>query len=116
MPENYNNRCLAWTIHDLAFVGANYGVMKTTIIAKKPGRTAVSVKLTAQHLVCCKAASIPWTKAEEDVIRTQYACDTAIAQIMELLPGRTRNAIVFMAAAMGVVNARICSKEVDLHC
>ena len=81
------------------------------IIAEKLGRTAVSVKLTAQHPGCCKATSIPWTKAEEEVIRTQYACGAGIAQKMELLPGRTRNAIVFRAAKIGVVNARIWSEE-----
>lgn len=71
--EKYRNHRSSWTVQELRFVETHYGVMKTVEIAKTLGRTAVSVRLAAQSLGCCKAASVPWTEAEEDIIRQEYA-------------------------------------------
>ncbi|EBB7908372.1 hypothetical protein CKR46_16700 [Salmonella enterica] len=109
--EKYRNHRSSWTVQELRFVETHYGVMKTVEIAKTLGRTAVSVRLAAQSLGCCKAASTPWTEAEEDIIRQEYAKGTRMSRIMELLPGRTRNAIVFRAEKMEIINPVIWSEE-----
>lgn len=109
--EEYRNHRTSWTVQELRFVETHYGVMKTVEVAKTLGRTAVSVRLAAQSLGCCKAASTPWTDAEEDIIRQEYAQGTSMSKIMELLPGRTRNAIVFRAEKMELINPVIWSKE-----
>lgn len=109
--EKYRNHRSSWTVQELRFVETHYGVMKTVEIAKTLGRTAVSVRLAAQSLGCCKAASIPWTEAEENIIRQEYAQGTSMSKIMELLPGRTRNAIVFRAEKMEIIHPVIWSEE-----
>ncbi|EEC0294393.1 hypothetical protein YV76_001772 [Salmonella enterica subsp. enterica] len=161
-PENNDNKCLAWTSQDLAFLETHYGVMKTTELAEKLGRTVVSVRATGgrlkrekhgddraetpkkhrqdwtlqelqfveAHYGVMKTAEIAetlgrsvvsvrlvarnqgrnktsraWTEAEEDIIRMEYAQGSRIKKIMERLPGRTRDAIVQRAEKMEITNA-----------
>lgn len=49
-PETGDNKYLAWTSHDLAFLETHYGVMKTTELAEKLGCTIVSVRVTGGRL------------------------------------------------------------------
>ncbi|EBP4342236.1 hypothetical protein UK30_10315 [Salmonella enterica] len=109
--EKHRNHRQEWTTRELRFVKTHYGTMKTTEIAKKLGRTVVSVRLEAQSLGCCKSSSILWTEKEEKIIRREYASGTPVERIMELLPGRTRNAIVLRAAKLKVNNVRLWRKE-----
>ncbi|EEM8095962.1 hypothetical protein DER63_13830 [Salmonella enterica] len=104
--EKYRNHRSVWTVRELQFVKSHYGVMKAAKIAEKLGRTVVSVRLTAQSLGCCKIPSSPWTKEEEDIIRKEYACGSGSTKIMDLLPGRTWNAIVLRASKMKIINTR----------
>lgn len=49
-PETGDNKYLAWTSHDLAFLETHYGVMKTTELAEKLWCTIVSVRVTGGRL------------------------------------------------------------------
>ncbi|EDH5632763.1 hypothetical protein CB172_20365 [Salmonella enterica subsp. enterica serovar Claibornei] len=94
-----------WTLQELQFVEAHYGVMKTAEIARTLGRSVVSVRQAARNQgrnKTCRA----WTEAEEDIIRMEYALGSRIKKIMERLPGRTREAIIQRARKMEIVNAR----------
>lgn len=105
--EMHRNHRAEWSKRELQFVKKHYGVMKTTEIAEKLGRSVVSVRLTALNQGCGKYSLVSWTEAEEDVIRTEYARGTRVADIVALLPGRTRDAIVLRARKMGITNASV---------
>lgn len=85
MPENYNNRNLAWTTRDLAFVEAHYRVIKTTELAKKLGRSVASIRIIGGRLAREKAGNCStqitekyrdhrsvWTVRELQFIESHY--------------------------------------------
>lgn len=100
-----------WLLSEIRYVEAHYGKTPTSKIAEHLGRTATAVRMCANKLGCSKAASILWSEAEKDIIRTHYANGEGITRVMQLLPGRTRKTIFMMAHTIGVVSARNWSAQ-----
>ncbi|EMA0079709.1 hypothetical protein U1K26_000976 [Salmonella enterica] len=53
----------------------------------------------------------PWTENEKEIIRTRFAAGDNIAQIMPLLPGRTRGAIYLMKDKLDTHSTRRWSEQ-----
>lgn len=108
-PENNDNKCLAWTSHDLAFLETHYGVMKTAELAEKLGRTVVSVRATGGRLKRGKNGNDrvkapekhrqDWTSQELQLLETHYGVmkTTEIAKTL----GRSVVSVRLAARSLG---------------
>lgn len=108
MPENYNNHCLAWTARDLAFVEAHYGVIKTSELAKKLGRSVASIRIiggrqagncSTQKNEKYRNHRSVWTVRELQFVESHYGVMKA-AKIAEKL-GRTVVSVRLTAQSLG---------------
>lgn len=109
--SRYRNHRTPWTFRELAFVEKHYGSMATVAIAEHLGRTPTSVRSAARSMGCLSGNKTyaPWTDEEKEIVRIHYAKGTA--QVMALLPNRTRQTIQWMANKLGVVSARSWSRD-----
>lgn len=108
-PENNDNKCLAWTSHDLTFLETHYGVMKTVELAEKLGRTVVSVRATGSRLKREKnggdRAKAPekhrhdWASQELQFLETHYGV-MKTAEIAKTL-GRSVVSVRLAARSLG---------------
>lgn len=109
----YRNHRAPWTLRELNFVEKHYGSMKTAAIAEYLGRSPVSVASAAHKLRPPGKITEPWTEAEKEIVRTYYAKGSD--HVLARLPGRTRNAVHWMAKQLGAVSGRNWNrKEVSL--
>ncbi|MBJ9293281.1 hypothetical protein GHT40_03100 [Citrobacter werkmanii] len=96
-----------WTSEEIEFVKKNYGYMMTSLIAEKLGRTVDAVRWVVRNQKQKLMAPYqPWTEEEKAIIRTHFKAGSGIAQIMSLLPGRTRGAIYLMKDKLNVHSPR----------
>lgn len=115
MEEKENvarNHRTAWSAEDMKFVERYYGVIPTVKIAEILGRTFEAVRQVVreqgQRLM---DPYRPWTEEEKNIIRTRFAAGDSIAQIMPLLPGRTRGAIYLMKDKLDAHSTRRWSEQ-----
>ncbi|ECI6680374.1 hypothetical protein EHE65_03895 [Salmonella enterica subsp. enterica] len=106
------NHRTAWSVEDMKFVETYYGVIPTVKIAEILGRTFEAVRQVVrergQRLM---DPYRPWTENEKEIIRTRFAAGDNIAQIMPLLPGRTRGAIYLMKDKLDTHSTRRWSEQ-----
>lgn len=92
-----NNHRAVWTTAELRYVKQHYGIISTAQIADALGRTVAAIRwVVRKHGFNLMESYRPWTGKEKEIIRTRFAAGDNIAQIMPLLPGRTRGAIYLM--------------------
>ncbi|EIZ8585495.1 hypothetical protein MQY53_003064 [Salmonella enterica subsp. enterica] len=104
LPENYNNQCLAWTAHDLAFVKAHYGVMKTTELAEKLGRSVTSIRRVGGKFVRGKNSGL---KTSEKHRNHRQAWTTRELRFVETHYGTMKTADIAKTLGRTVVSVRL---------
>ncbi|HAF2404048.1 TPA: hypothetical protein H2W70_004109 [Salmonella enterica] len=110
--EKDRNHRTAWTFTELRFVEQYYGIMPTTQIAETLGRTIDAIRwVVRNHKLNLMEPYQPWTEEEKEIIRTRFAAGDNIAQIMPLLPGRTRGAIYLMKDKLDTHSTRRWSEQ-----
>lgn len=106
------NHRTAWTTAELRFVEQYYGIIGTAQIAEALGRTIDAIRwVVRNHKFNLMEPYRPWTKEEKDIICTRFAAGDNIAQIMPLLPGRTRGAIYLMKDKLDAHSTRRWSEQ-----
>ncbi len=96
-----------WTLKEFKFVEENYGIIPTALIAEALGRTVDAVRWVVRNQKQKLMDPYqPWTEEEKAIIRTHFTAGSQIAQIMSLLPGRTRGAIYLMKDKLNVHSPR----------
>ncbi|EJX0633965.1 hypothetical protein ODD08_004046 [Salmonella enterica] len=107
-----SNHRTAWTTTELRFVEQYYGIVETAKIAKALGRTIDAIRwVVRNHKHKLMEPYCPWTEEEKEIIRTRFAAGDEIAQIMPLLPGRTRGAIYLMKDKLKAHSPRKWSEQ-----
>ncbi|EAS1760769.1 hypothetical protein BH012_22925, partial [Salmonella enterica] len=106
------NHRKAWTQVELEFVKTYYGTVPTENIAKILGRTFDAVRWVVRNQKRRLMVPYhPWTEEEKEIIRTHFAAGNGIADILPLLPGRTRGAIYLMKDKLDVHSTRQWSQQ-----
>lgn len=96
-----------WTPEELEFVKTYYGIVPTVKIAEILERSFDAVRWVVRNQEKRLMDSYhPWTEEEKTIIRTHFTAGSGIAQIMSLLPGRTRGAIYLMKDKLNVHSPR----------
>ncbi|TKV08984.1 hypothetical protein FDX19_13600 [Citrobacter sp. wls619] len=96
-----------WTFKEFKFVEENYGIIPTTLIAETLGRTVDAARWVVRNQEKrLRDPYQPWTEEEKAIIRTHFTAGCGIAQIMSLLPGRTRRAIYLIKDKLNVHSPR----------
>lgn len=96
-----------WTPEELEFVKTYYGIVPTVKIAEILERSFDAVRWVVRNQEKRLMDSYqPWTEEEKAIIRTHFTAGSQIAQIMSLLPGRTRGAIYLMKDKLNVHSPR----------
>lgn len=110
--EKVRNHRTAWTFTELRFVEQYYGIMPTTQIAETLGRTIDAIRwIVRNHKFNLMEPYRLWTEEEKEIIRTRFAAGDNIAQIMPLLPRRTRGAIYLMKDKLDTHSTRRWSEQ-----
>lgn len=100
--KNIKHRTI-WTLKEFKFVEENYGIISTALIAEALGRTVDAVRWVVRNQKQkLMDPNQPWTEEKKAIIQTYFTAGSGIAQIMSLLPGRTRGAIYLMKDKLNV--------------
>ena len=83
------------------FILDNYGKLSNEEIAKELGRSINSVRVQARRLGVTRSAN-DWTDEELEILKDNYS-KIGPKKLQELLPNRTRSAIVRKASLFGLI-------------
>ncbi|NIY49904.1 hypothetical protein [Cedecea colo] len=107
---------MCWTLAEMHYVKTHYRVMALADIAARLGRTAMSIKRMAIRLECAENKAPRWREAEKEVLLRHYGNRKPVKDILAMLPGRNRSAVMAMAGKMGLSRPENAWSQAELSC
>ena len=105
-----------WTLADINYVETHYPGASLASLAVHLGRTVNAVKKMAQQLRLPEKSVSWWSETEKAVLLHHYENHTPMQEILALVPGRSRLAVMAKAGKMGLSRPKNVWSAAEILC